>query len=72
MELHVSLSAAVPNSRWVEYIPQLDAITRDGMAIRHGKAIPSNAPGLGIDWDWDKIGHLRVEGTIHVIDRATV
>ena len=25
MELHVALCAAVPNARWVEYIPQLDA-----------------------------------------------
>src|SRR5262249_49593279 len=28
MELHVALCCAVPNSRWVEYIPQLDAVTR--------------------------------------------
>jgi L-alanine-DL-glutamate epimerase-like enolase superfamily enzyme len=70
MELHVALTAAVPNSRWVEYIPQLAAITGEGMAICHGKAIPSNAPGLGIDWDWDKIRHLRVEGTTHAIDRT--
>ena len=27
MELHVSLTAAVPNGRWVEYIPQLDDLT---------------------------------------------
>ena len=24
MELHVALCCAVPNARWVEYIPQLD------------------------------------------------
>src|ERR1700682_6405628 len=29
MELHVSLTAAVPNGRWVEYIPQLDSLTLD-------------------------------------------
>ena len=28
MELHVSLCAGVPNAAWVEYIPQLDDITR--------------------------------------------
>ena len=27
MELHVSLRCAVPNGRWVEYIPQLDDLT---------------------------------------------
>ena len=34
MELHVSLSAAVPNGAWVEYIPQLDAITTSRMAMQ--------------------------------------
>jgi hypothetical protein len=52
----------------VEYIPQLGAITQAGMTIRQGKAIPSSEAGLGIAWDWDKIGHLRVEGTTYVID----
>jgi len=63
MELHVALCAAVPNARWVEYIPQLDTITTHGMTIRDGKAIPSAAPGLGIAWDWDAISRLTVENS---------
>jgi L-alanine-DL-glutamate epimerase-like enolase superfamily enzyme len=63
MELHVSLCAAVPNARWVEYIPQLDTITTERMTIRDGKAIPSNAPGLGIAWDFDAIQSLTVDGS---------
>jgi L-alanine-DL-glutamate epimerase-like enolase superfamily enzyme len=59
MELHVALCCAVPNGRWVEYIPQLDAITRTRLDIRDGRAYTSRAPGLGIDWDWDAIGRLR-------------
>ena len=55
MELHVSLCAGVPNARWVEYIPQLDAITTEGMRIVDGQAVPSEGPGLGIAWDWDAI-----------------
>jgi L-alanine-DL-glutamate epimerase-like enolase superfamily enzyme len=58
MELHVALTCAVPNGRWVEYIPQLDAITKSELAIRDGRAYPSSAPGLGIDWDWEAIGRL--------------
>ncbi len=58
MELHVSLSAAVPNGAWVEYIPQLDAITTSRMTIRDGHAIPPEAPGLGIDWDFAAIDRL--------------
>lgn len=63
MELHVALCAAVPNARWVEYIPQLDELTGDKMTIRDGKAIPSTKPGLGIDWDFDAIASMTVEGS---------
>ena len=55
MELHVALCAAVPNARWVEYIPQLDSITTEGLRIENGRAFPSEQPGLGIAWDWDAI-----------------
>ena len=58
MELHVSLACATPSARWVEYIPQLDAVTHSGIRIEHGMALPPNQPGLGIDWDWVKIGAL--------------
>ncbi|MDE2399094.1 MAG: mandelate racemase/muconate lactonizing enzyme family protein, partial [Burkholderiales bacterium] len=51
MELHVSLCAAVPNSQWVEYIPQLDALTTSRMTIADGHALAPTTPGLGIDWD---------------------
>ena len=58
MELHVALCCAVPNGRWVEYIPQLDSITRTQVAMRDGRAYASSEPGLGIDWDWDAIARL--------------
>jgi L-alanine-DL-glutamate epimerase-like enolase superfamily enzyme len=67
MELHVSLTAAVPNGRWVEYIPQLDAITSAKMTISEGCAVPPQEPGLGIDWDWDAINARRVEGLTRVV-----
>jgi L-alanine-DL-glutamate epimerase-like enolase superfamily enzyme len=60
MELHVSLTAAVPNGAWVEYIPQLDSLTTSRLAIRDGCAIPPAAPGLGIDWDHAAIDRLAV------------
>jgi len=67
MELHVALCAAVPNARWVEYIPQLDEITGKKLDIREGRAIPSSEPGLGIDWDFDAIGSMALEGSRAVI-----
>jgi len=55
MELHISLCCAITNSRWLEYIPQLDSITLNQVDIREGYAYPSQQPGLGIQWDWQKI-----------------
>jgi L-alanine-DL-glutamate epimerase-like enolase superfamily enzyme len=63
MELHVSLCCAVPNARWVEYIPQLDAITTATMTVVDGHARPSDAPGLGIQWDYEAISRNQVEGS---------
>jgi L-alanine-DL-glutamate epimerase-like enolase superfamily enzyme len=60
MELHVSLTAAVPNGAWVEYIPQLDAITTSRMAIDDGYAIAPSSPGLGIDWNFAAIDDAAV------------
>jgi L-alanine-DL-glutamate epimerase-like enolase superfamily enzyme len=67
MELHVSLCAAVPNARWVEYIPQLDALTEEAMRIEDGHAVPSDAPGLGIAWDFKALKRETVEGSAFVI-----
>lgn len=55
MELHLPLVCAIPNARWLEYIPQLDLITETGIDIENGIARPSNLPGLGIKWDWEAI-----------------
>jgi L-alanine-DL-glutamate epimerase-like enolase superfamily enzyme len=60
MELHVSLVAAVPNGRYVEHIPQLRAITRSSLRIENGHAVAPEAPGLGIDWDFDAIDDRTV------------
>jgi L-alanine-DL-glutamate epimerase-like enolase superfamily enzyme len=63
MELHASLVAAVPNGAWVEYIPQLDAITTSRLATADGYAIAPSAPGLGIDWDFAAIDRLSTYRT---------
>ena len=63
MELHVSLVCAVPNAPVLEYIPQLDAVTTSRLDIRNGSAHPSNAPGIGINWNWDVIRDRIVPGT---------
>jgi L-alanine-DL-glutamate epimerase-like enolase superfamily enzyme len=63
MELHVSLCAAIPNARWLEYIPQLDTLTGESMTVENGYAIPSDKPGLGIDWDEKALERHRLPGS---------
>jgi len=55
MELHIGLCCAIPNARWLEYIPQLDIVTKTKMKIENGYAYPSSEPGLGIDWDFQAL-----------------
>ncbi|WGF86739.1 mandelate racemase/muconate lactonizing enzyme family protein [Marinivivus vitaminiproducens] len=64
MELHLPLCCAVPNSRWLEYIPQLDLVTEAGIRIEDGKAMASTEPGLGIAWDWKALEP-------HIVHRKT-
>lgn len=61
MELHVGLVCAVPNAPTLEYIPQLDDVTCSPMIVKDGEAIPSDQPGLGIDWDWNAIAKLEAQ-----------
>ncbi|MEI8611197.1 mandelate racemase/muconate lactonizing enzyme family protein [Enterovibrio norvegicus] len=55
MELHVSLCCAIPNSRWLEYIPQLGPLTEETFHIINGKAQAPELNGIGIEWDWKAI-----------------
>ena len=60
MELHVSLVGATPAGRWVEYIPQLDAVATSRLVIEDGHALVPQTPGLGIAWRWDEIERRAV------------
>src|SRR5580658_10375921 len=55
MEVHVSLACAVPNGKYVEYIPQLDELTTSRLTIEKGLALAPSAPGIGVEWDLDKV-----------------
>ena len=54
MELHLPLCCAIPNSQWLEHIPQLSSISAP-IRIEGGFAYPSEKPGLGIDWDREQM-----------------
>ena len=66
MELHLPLVCAVPNATWLEHIPWLEIITKSRVAFKDGYAIPSNQPGLGIEWDWKAIERRRAVAPVVV------
>ncbi len=55
MELHVSLACAVPNGKYVEFIPQIDELTTSSLRIENGMAVAPMTPGIGVDWDLDAV-----------------
>lgn len=61
MQLHLPLVASIPNGLFVEYIPSLDAVLREPMKLEDGCFRPSEEPGLGIPWDFNKLDKYRVK-----------
>lgn len=60
-ELSVTVACAVPNSMFIEYIPQMEPILSEKIAIQDGCAIPFNRPGHGIEFDWEAVARMEVE-----------
>lgn len=57
-EVSLPLLAASPTAHWLEYVDWADAFLADPLRIVDGLATPSAKPGLGLDWDEDRIAHL--------------
>lgn len=60
MDLHVHLSAAVPHSLFVEYIPSLDLVLEDTLVLEDGHFSPPNRPGHGILFDKTKLSAYQI------------
>jgi L-alanine-DL-glutamate epimerase-like enolase superfamily enzyme len=67
MAVHVTLCAAVPKARCVEYILQRESLTGEGVTITDGYAVPSAAPGLGSARDRPAIDRQTVAGSRFII-----
>src|SRR5436309_318648 len=59
-ELSVSIAAAVPNSMMIEYVPQMEPVLKQRVRIEEGYAIPSDAPGHGIEFDEKALDKFEV------------
>ncbi len=61
-ELSVTIAAAVPNSMFIEYIPQMETVLKKKVRIEDGYAIASDAPGHGIEFDEEALARFEVKG----------
>ncbi|MGI8495641.1 MAG: mandelate racemase/muconate lactonizing enzyme family protein [Pyrinomonadaceae bacterium] len=60
-ELSVTIAAAVTNSMFIEYIPQMNPVLKNHLEIKNGFAIPFEAPGHGIEFDEDALKNYEVK-----------
>lgn len=56
-ELSLTVAAAVPNSMFIEYIPQMEPVLRRKIRIVDGCAIPPDVPGHGIEFKDEALAH---------------
>ena len=62
-ELHVSLLAAMPNAGYLEmHSFPIDQYTKRPLVIdkNDGLAVAPETPGIGVDFDWDKLAPHKV------------
>jgi L-alanine-DL-glutamate epimerase-like enolase superfamily enzyme len=59
-ELSVTIACAVPNSVFVEYIPQMEPVLLRPITRRGGFAIPFDAPGHGIEFNQEALERFTV------------
>jgi L-alanine-DL-glutamate epimerase-like enolase superfamily enzyme len=62
-ELSITVAAAVPNSVFVEYIPQMEPLLKRTLQRRDGYGIPSDAAGHGVEFDPDALERFTVRRT---------
>jgi L-alanine-DL-glutamate epimerase-like enolase superfamily enzyme len=63
-ELSVTVAAAVPNSLFIEFIPQMEPVLARPVRIEDGFAIPPDRPGHGIEFDEAALGRYDITGDV--------
>lgn len=60
-EVSAHLLCVTPTAHWLEYVDWADAVLATGLKIEDGFALPSEAPGNGIEWDEAAVKKYLVE-----------
>jgi len=61
MELHIQLLGAIPNAIFVEYFPWLTSLfTKPASIIDGDMVVPTDKPGLGLEFNEDALRKYRV------------
>lgn len=59
-ELHVSLLSAMPNAGYLEmHSFPIDRYTHRPLVVDNGTVTPPTAPGIGVEFDWEKLEPYR-------------
>lgn len=59
-ELSLTVAAAVPNSMFIEYIPQMEPVLTEKIRIINGRAVPPDIPGHGIPFNQQALQRYEV------------
>lgn len=60
-EISVHLLAASPTAHWLEYVDWAAPLLRHPLEIRDGEAVVPRRPGIGLEWDPDRVAFHRCD-----------
>jgi len=60
-EVSIHLASAVPNADWIEYVPWWDPLFIEPVPAVDGMIIAPDRPGLGLQFDWNRLDAMRME-----------
>lgn len=59
VEASAQLLCATPTAHWLEVLDAAGGLRRSPLVLRDGHLLPSNAPGIGLEWVEEAIERHR-------------